>query len=291
MTDEKKDVGAADTAGSPADNAMGDASANANTGKTVEDDKSGDGKTDGEKSEINLDDYVAKVDYEELEKKLGTNSEELGKLRKFVEEVYPLMTKLQDQPEVIEAIMAGKLDSKLAQEVMEGKIKLDDATEVAQANAEVKKDLGDKKYEKFSAEDIEKLIVKKLEDTINPVIEKLGKSEKNFNKALTESEERREFEDKVNGFIKNTSDFQDHAADIDKWFEENPDQFDIEVAYYAVKGKKTVTEAKKEAEVAAAEEAKNVAANAGGGGSQGGDVSANPDVLNDLFGSGKNPNA
>ena len=288
MSDDKNTAGAVDT-GSPADNALGEASVNANAGKTAP--AGGESGADSAKSEINLEDYVSKLDYEELQKKLGTNSEELGSLRKFFEEINPLMTKLQDQPEVIEAIMAGKLDKDLAQKVLEGKVKLDDATDVVQAHAEVKEELGDKKYEKLSGDDIEKLIVKKLEDTIQPVIDRLGKSEKNFNKALTESEERRDFENKVNTFIEGTPDFKDYAADVDKWFEENPDQFNVEVAYYAVKGRKSTVEAAKEAEVAAAEAAKNVAANAGGGQSQGGTVVTDPDFVEKLFGKPQNPNA
>ncbi len=276
MSDESNNAGAAN-AGSPAGTNATTAPAN--------------GGNDGGKSAINLADYVSKTDYEELTHKLGENSEELGKLRKFFEDINPLMEKLQDQPEVIEAIVAGKLDSKLAQAVMDGKVKLDDATTVAQAHAQVKDDLGKDKYEKLPAEEITKLVKEKLEESLAPIIERFGKSEQNFNKALTESDERREFENKVNNFIKNTDDFKDYAGEVDKWLDEHPDQYDIEVAYYAVKGKKTTTEAKKEAEIAAAEEAKKLAANAGGGNSQGGSVIKDPDFIDKLFGNVKNPNA
>lgn len=273
MTEENINAGAANSAGSPANSSNSGAANSAGS------------------PGVNLADYVSKVDYEALATKLGENSSELGGLRKFFEEIHPLMEKLQDQPEVIEAIVSGKLDSKLAQAVMDGKVDLKDATQVAEVHAQVKDELGKDKYNKLSGDDIEKLVMRKIESSLTPIIEKLGKSEQNLNKALTESDERREFENKVNGFIKNTNDFQDYAADVDKWFDEHPDQFDVEVAYYAVKGRKTTTEAMKQAEVTAAEEAKRLAANAGGGSSQGGAVINDPDFVDRLFGKVRNPNS
>jgi hypothetical protein len=250
------------------------------------------------KPEINLSDYVSKTEYELLEKKLGENSGELGDLRKskeeynqFLEEMKPLFDKLQDNPEVMDAILAGKIDSDLAQAVMEGKVKLEDATIVAQANTQVKEELGKKEYDKLSTDDITKLIEKKLSESLNPYLEKLNKSEKNLNKTLEKAEETRKFTNKIDEFIANTPDYPDYAEEIGKWFDEHDNIYDIDVAYYAVKGKKTTADAKKEAEAKAAEEAKKIASNAGGGGSQGSSSISDPDYIDKIFGSYRNPNS
>jgi len=57
-----------------------------------------------------------------------------------------------------------------------------------------------------------------------------------FNKNLSDVENMREFEGRINDFISNTDDFAEYSADIEKWFAKNPEQDDIEVAYNAVKG-------------------------------------------------------
>jgi len=272
MSDEHINNAGAANAGSPANNEGNQATQAA---------ASAQAGNQGGKSEINLDDYISKKDYEELQKKLGENSAELGGLRNFFTEVHPLLEKLQDQPDVIQAIIDGKIDSSLAQAVLEGKVKIGDAKDVAEAHAQVKEDLGKDKYDKLGPDEIKKLVTDRLEESMKPVIDKLMKSEQHFNKALTDAEERREY----------TPDYQDFAADIDKWFDEHPNQFDIEVAYYAVKGKQTTAEARKKAEEVAAEEAKKLAANAGGGQSRGNASVNDPDLVDKLFGDIRNPNS
>jgi len=258
----------------------------ANGGAQVQTGSSGE---PNDKKGVDSKDY--KNDYEELSRKFGEQSEEVGDLRNFVKVVTPLIEKLESQPEVIEAIMAGKIDKNLAQSVMEGKVKIEDATQVADAHAQVKKELGKEQYDKTSPAQIEELIMKKVEEKVGQVVDRLTKSEQNLNKALTESEERREFENKTNNFIKNTTDYQDYAVDIDKWFDEHPEQFDIEIAYHAVKGKKYTQQSIKEAEEKAAEEAKNFAANAGGGQSQGSSIVRDQNIIDSLISSHKNPNS
>jgi len=243
-----------------------------------------------EESKVNLEDYVSKEEYANLEKKLGDNSAELGSLRTFFETVKPLMEKLEEQPDLLDAIVEGKVTAELVQAVEEGKISLEGAKEVIQAHTEVKEELGKEKYEKLSPDAISKMIEQKLEENIKPLIERMGNSEKSFNKALKETKKSREFEDRVNDFVKNTPDFQEYAEEISKWLDEHPKQFDVDVAYYAVKGQKTTAEAKKEADEKAAEEAKKIAANAGLGGDKGSSIKSDPELVDSLFADYKSPN-
>ena len=72
--------------------------------------------------------------------------------------------------------------------------------------------------------------------------------------------------------------------------EKGSDQYDITVAYEAVKGKEVISAAVKEEEAKAAEAAKELAGNAAGGGSQGGKVSEDADLADKLIASKGNPN-
>lgn len=192
--------------------------------------------------------------YEELERKMGSQGQELGEYRSFFEGVAPLLDKLDKSPELVQAIINGKVDESLAKSVLEGKIQIGDAAAITQAHTEVKKDLGTKAYEKASPEDIAKLV----EERVNAV-----KAE--MQGALKESEDARKFEQSVNEFISKTADFANYASEVDQWLDAHPDVTDIEVAYYAVKGKLSEKDAVKIAEAEAAEHAKNLALNAGGG--------------------------
>lgn len=85
--------------------------------------------------------------------------------------------------------------------------------------------------------------------------------------SLKDMEDIRNFESSVNDFITRTPDFSDYAKAIDAWLDEH-DITDIEVAYYAVKGQVSERDAKKLANEDKAEYEKNLALNAGGGGSR-----------------------
>lgn len=234
----------------------------------------------------NLDDFVPKAQYKELETKLGQQGKELGDLRKyesFFAEVSPLLEKLQDQPELVQAIMDGNIDSNLAQAAIDGKIKIEDAKIVTEAHEGVKEKLGAEAYAKASPQDIEKLVEAAIE-------KKLKETEKNLKAGISEIEEKREFENRVNEFIKNTPDFPEVADEVAKWFAEHPDQYDIEVAYSAVKGMIEINRAREEAQVKAAEAAKAMAANAGAGGSQGGSITEQKNLADQLIGGRINPN-
>lgn len=281
MSEEKK-IESADDAGN-SENLVSDNPSNPN-------DLGGDdlGKEEGKlseagKNEVNMDDYIEKSQYTEAEKKISEQGEELGKNRKFLKEISPLLDKLRDRPEIIEAIVDGKIDATLAQAALDGKINISDANEVNQAHKEIKKDLGKKEYEKTSSEEIEKMVADKVESTLTEKTKKLEGM-------ITKSDSRREYEDKVNVFIKNTSDYGKYAKDINTWLEEHPDQYDISIAYEAVKGREVISAASKEEEIKAAEAAKELAGNASGGSSQGGKVSEDKDLADQLIAGKGNPN-
>lgn len=187
--------------------------------------------------------------YEELEKKLGTMGQELGEYRTFFNNIAPLLDKLDQSPELVQAILDGKIDKSLAQAVYEGKVNVSDAAVVSQAAEQVKKDLG-KNYQGTSTEEVTKLI----EEKVNEV-----------RKEFEESASLKDFEEKSQKFISETPDFVEYAEKIDKWLDEH-DVTDVEVAYWAVKGKLSQEAATKKAEEDAVERAKETLLNAGGGG-------------------------
>jgi len=285
MSKDDKNTASANPAGSAEDLIKGSPSPNDGGGgeppKTKE--PSTTGKDDDPKK---VADSVPKTQYEEAEKKLGEQGRELGEFRTFFKEVSPLLDKLQEQPELVEAIMDGKVDASLAQAVLDNKVKIEDAANITKAHDAVKKDLGTKGYKSTSPEDIEKMV----SDKVDKVTKKLEDTKKDFKKDLKTSEERRKFEGTVEDFINKTEDFSEYAASINEWLEGHPDVYDIETAYYAVKGKSLAGKKAEEDTIAKAEAAKLVAANAAGGGSQGAQLATDPNVADTLIADSSNPN-
>ncbi len=111
-----------------------------------------------------------------------------------------------------------------------------------------------------------------------------------FNKNLSDVENMREFEGRINDFISHTDDFAEYSADIEKWFAKNPEQDDIEVAYNAVKGAVLIKQADEAKGVSDAEANKDAAANAAGGGSQSTQILEDKDVVDKLISDKSNPN-
>lgn len=217
--------------------------------------------------------------FKNLEQLVGKQGQELGEYRQFFADVAPLLEKLDKNPELVQAIIDGKIDANLAKAAMDGKITINDAQAVTKANEDVKKALGSRAYNAASQEDIAKLIE-----------EKVAAAKDEFKSNLKEIEETRSFEAQVNEFIAKTPDFADYAKEIDKWLDAH-DITDIEVAYYAVKGQLSEREAKKRAEEAQGEYAKDVALNAGGGNSRvtySGEGAAN--IADSLIAGRSNPN-
>lgn len=222
---------------------------------------------------------VSKQQYEDLESKLGSQGQELGEYREFFKRIAPVLDKLESSPELVQAILDGKVDSSLAQAALEGKVSIGAAQEVTKAHEEVKKDLGTTGYAKATPEQVEELVNRKLDGV---------KSE--LRKEISDVEEMRSFENQTTAFIENTPDFADYAEPIQQWLEDHPDQDDIKIAYSAVKGE-ALQRMQAEANTAqAGEAAKEVAANAAGGASQGSTILPDKSVIDSLIAGRSNPN-
>ena len=221
---------------------------------------------------------AAGVDYEkaykELESRFGGQGQELGEYRKFFDSISPLLNTLDSSPELVQAIMDGKVNKDLAKAVLENRVDVRDAQIVQAAHDTVKQNLGKTGYAQASNEEITKLI------------------EKEGDKLRKEFEEKAElasFEDYTRKFIENTPDFKEYTSEIDKWLDEH-EVSDIEIADYAVKGQMSEKAAAAAAEQAASERAKDVIANAGGGGVSARYVTNNPRMVDQLISGTPNPN-
>lgn len=279
MSDEQKTPGSA-PAGSP--DSLINSGPNANTfGQPQSNTANANTNTN---TNVDLSNFVPKDQFSALEKKLGEQGSELGDYRKFMDDIQPLLDKLQAEPEIAEAILEGKINGELAKAVMEGKVDVNTATQVADANAQVKKEMGDKAYNKAPGDEIEKRITEKI-DGMNKKIEEVAKS---TDKKINDANERVQYENYVTDFIKNTPDYTEYAETIAKWLEDHPDQWDIEIAYHTVKGKVLSDKAKTDADKNAAEEAKKLAGNAGGGAQT--TTVNDPNLVDSLIGGRKNPN-
>lgn len=226
-------------------------------------------------SHVEGSDFVPKSQYEELQTLLGQQGAELGEYREFFNKVTPLLDKLEDKPDLIQAIIDDKIDENLIKSVAEGEVTLKTAKEVTKAHGEVKKDLGKKEYTGMSPEKVEELVAAKVKENTSELERK-----------LSEKEELKDFESRTNSFIDETPDFPDYADRISQWFEDHPEQDDIRVAYDAVKGK---TLAEQEG-IAAAEAAKSIASNAGGGDAPQSGTIQSEELVDSLISTKSNPN-
>lgn len=231
---------------------------------------------------MDMSKYVLKEQLEEVERDLKDKAERNAEVEKFLDDVSPLMEKLESQPELTKAILDGKITPELVKAVSEGKVSIKEAEAVTEAHKEVKKELGSD-YKDLSPEKIEKMVETKLSEA-------LAKTEGKVEKTLSEERQLRELENKLSSFIAETPDFADFAQAIDAWFDAHPNQTDIEVAYDAVKGR-ALREAEKKAGTAkAGEAAKEVALNAAGGGSMNSGNMSQKDLVDSLISGKSNPN-
>ncbi len=213
--------------------------------------------------------------YDELATRFGAQGQELGDYRKFFENIAPLLEKLDQAPEMVQAIIDGKLDQQIAKAVLEGRVDVRDAALVQQAHNQVKDQLGDKAYNASSASEIQKAVEEQVSK---------------FRSEFEEKAELQNFQEYTQKFIENTPDFQQYSSEIDKWLDTH-DITDIEVAYYAVKGKMSQDAASKAAEDAAAERAKDVLSNASGGGQQATYNPGHVSMADQLISGRPNPNS
>jgi len=212
--------------------------------------------------------------YKELEQKLGQQGAELGEYRTFFQNINPLLEKLDQDPVLVQAILDGKIDKDLAAAVSEGRASVDEAKQVTEAHKEVKKDLGDKKYETTSPQEIEKMVETRVQE---------------MRKDFEEGAELRAFEDQTQKFIEDTKDFADYADEIDKWLDTH-NVTDVSIAYWAVRGQMSEAQAAQKAEEDAGERAKEVAQNAAGGGVTAQYTEDGTPIADALISGSKNPN-
>jgi len=276
MNEEKKE--SAEQAGNSDDLIKTGPSANLDGGKPEQGAGMPDSKEEGP-------DYQRQ--YEEASKKITEQGDELGEFRTFFKNVSPLLDKLNDQPELIQAIIDGKVDSNMAKAAIEGKINLEEAKEVTEAHKEVKKELGNKEYEKASPEDIERMVSEKVEKLVS---EKVAETKTTLQKNIDENEALRNFENNIKEFISNTPDFKDYADEVHKYLDAHKEIDDIEIAYKVVKGEALEKKFKESESANAGEAAKELAANAGGGASQGATFVEGQDIVDKLIAGRSNPN-
>jgi len=201
-----------------------------------------------------------------LEKKLGEQGSELGEFRSFFNNISPVLEKLDASPELVQAIL-------------DGKVTIGEAALITEAHDKVKKDMGKEEYTQASAEDIAKLVQAEV-----------GKAEQKMDAKMAEMEELRVYEASINEFIARTPDFPEYAKEVDKWMDEHKDVLDVSVAYYAVKGQMSEAESRKRAEIDAAEYAKQNAGAAGGGSSRASYVPSDSNIVDELISGRSNPN-
>ena len=214
--------------------------------------------------------------YKEIEQKFGTQGRELGEHREFLTSITPLLDKLEKSPELVQAILDGKIDATLAKAALEGKLTFGEAAAATAANAEVKAELGAEGYKAATPDEIGKMVAEKVSEAM---------------RGIEEKDEVRDFERKTDEFISSTPDFVTYADAIDKWLDAHPSVSDVDVAYYAVKGEMSMKDAKATADAAAAEIAKDMVLNAAGGGVTAQFTSDGTPIVDKLISGRPNPNS
>lgn len=186
---------------------------------------------------------------------LSAVEQELEEHKKFVAGITPLLSKLDANPELVKAVLADKIDQKLATALLDGKVKVEEAQQIAEAHAQVKQDLGKEAYEKIDPNQLNQMIATKAAQIASETVEQ----------KLKEFQDEQEWDKETTAFIANTPDFNDYAEGINKWLNEHRDISDMKIAYWAVKGQALDAAAAKQKQQEAGEAAKEIAANAGGG--------------------------
>jgi len=231
-------------------------------------------ETGGEKKEEKKG--IDEKAYADLESRLGSQGQELGEYRTFFQNIAPLLDKLDQSPELVQAIVDGKVDKDIAKAVLEGRVDVRDAAVVQQAQEKVKEKMGEKAFDLATPETVTKLVEKEVSK---------------FRKEFEEKADLESFQEYSQKFIEKTKDFQEYADEIDKWLDKHNGVTDIEVAYYAVKGQMSEKNAQKVAEEAAAERAKEVMANASGGGQTAQATSDGTPIVDRYIAGRPNPNS
>lgn len=226
-----------------------------------------------------LPETVSKEMYDSLHQKMGEMGNELGEYRTFIADIQPILDKLDENPDLIKAILEGKISSDLVKGILDGKVTVAEAATIEKAHETVKKDIGEKAYAAATPDQIARLVQDAVEKKMEEVSTKID-----------ERDELRAFESKVNDFIANTTDFVDYADQVSAWLDDHPDILDVETAYYAVKGKISVEDAQKKAQEMQTEAAKEIALNAASGAGVATYVKRDSNIVDQLISGRSNPN-
>jgi hypothetical protein len=218
---------------------------------------------------------IPKAEYDKLYSAYGTLSNETGELRQFFGDITPLLEKADKSPELVQAFLNDKFDPDLATAILEGRVSVSDAQAVQAAAATVETKIGKQAFNAATPEEIAKMVEKEV-----------AKVKEQFE----QRDELRSFEQRTADFIASTPDFADHGDAISKWLDDHADITDVETAYFAVKGKLTVSEAAKISEQRQSEIAKEMAQNAGGGSSAATHIRRGSNVVDQLIAGRSNPN-
>lgn len=227
----------------------------------------------GQSVDTNGQGFDYEAAYKEIESKFGAQGQELGEYRNFVNQITPLLEKLDANPGLVRAIVDGKIDESLVSAVLEGKITQQDAQVVTKANEQVTAEVGKTDMSQMTPEQVEAMIAAKAEE---------------IRRDMEERAELQTFEQQTQAFIESTPDFVEYAEEIDKWLDTH-NIADIEVAYYAVKGQMSSAAAQKVAEEAAAERQKEMMLNASGGGGYATTAPDGTPLIDKLVGGPANP--
>jgi hypothetical protein len=227
------------------------------------------GPDSGQPTIEQLQEEVSRIldEKEHLERKLGEQGRELGEVKGFINNISPVLDKLDEDPALVQAIL-------------DGSISYGQAVIIKEAHEKVEKKMGKEEYTQTSAEDIQKLVASEV-----------SKAEQKMDAKMAEAEELRSFEASVNEFIARTPDFPEYAKDIDRWMDDHREVLDVSVAYYAVKGLQSVAEAQKISRQETADYAKQMAGAAGGGSSRSSFAPiVDSNLIDDLVSGRSNPN-
>ena len=204
-----------------------------------------------------------------------TPENRLAELEKFFEGISPVLVKLNASPDLVQAMLADKINDETAKAALEGKLSIEKAEKVAAAAVDaVAADLGAKAFNAASSDEVSRLVEEKISA---------------LRSEWKEHEDMSTFETYTNQFISETPDFAKYSGAISEWLDEH-DVTDVRVAYYAVKGELSEKAAKERSDADAVENAKNVMLTAGGGNIPSNAIVGGQPLIDSLIANRANPN-
>jgi hypothetical protein len=178
---------------------------------------------------------------------------QLAEKVKNEEELKPLIEKLAGREDIYSAIMSDKLSADTVKAIVEGKVSTEQAKEIVESAG------GEATKEEIAA--LREMIREEVKEGL----------EKSPVPAVSEEIEGMRLAQEIRDFSESVDDFEEFREPIADWYDKNSkfEGMPLEEVYKLVKFERISRQAVEEAEKAASEEAKNLAAR-GGNGSGGG---------------------